>query len=199
MLEKAWSDLASQDLETLAKNAKARFHDDGLVTVPFFCKEYSIDRVGSCVTRVVDGHAAHPYVAALILHYLMGAKDIELTGRYLTFRELEGGEVYYQAFYRRAIQPLATELGNSPQLLLERAERVKGERLDLGDASVKVQVFPRIPVVAVVWQGDDEVPSAANILFDSTAGHHLHTEDLAAIGDIVADSLILSDEEWRGW
>ncbi len=199
VLSKAWADLAGLDIKELSRRAKAEFKDKETVIVDYLTRKYVINRATRKIFRIEDNKAANPFIAALILHYLMGAKDAEESGRLLTFRELEGGDVYYQAFYRRAIKPLADKIGPTPTLLLERARRVGGERLNLGDASVKIHVFARVPVVVVVWAGDEEVPSSANILFDSTAGHHLHTEDLAAVGDLVADVLVLSDDEWQGW
>ena len=199
VLEKAWADIKALDVRNIADRARAEYADEDSLVVSFFSTKYIVDRTKGAVSKQDGGEPAHRFVAALILHYLIGAKDVEPTGRLLTFRELEGGDVYYDAFYRRAIAPLAQELGSIPRLLLDRAKRIGGEPANIGDASVRVLVFPKIPVVAVVWMGDDEVPSSANILFDTTAGMHLHTEDLAAVGDLVADALVLSDDEWRGW
>ena len=199
VLDKAWDDLLHIDMLQLSRTAGADKVDEGSCSIRFFATPYQVDRAKRVVSRIDGERPVHRFIAALILHYLIGAKDTEPTGKMLTFRELPGGEVYYDAFYRRAIQPLAADIGPRPQLLLERAKRVGGERMDFGDASVRIAVFPRIPVVVVAWMGDEEVPSSANMLFDSTASAHLHTEDLAAIGDLVADSLVLSDEEWRGW
>jgi len=198
-LEKAWDDVVGLDMKQLAKNASADFIDDSSVVVRFFLEKFVINKKKKSVTRLENDKKISSFISALILHYLIGAKEIEPTGKLLTFRELEGGEVYYQAFYRRAIQPIAQELAPTPELLLKRAKRIGGVKHNLGDASTKISVFPRLPIIVVIWMGDDEVPSSANILFDSTAGYHLSTEDLAAIGDIVADSLVLLDDEWRGW
>ncbi len=199
VLDKAWDDLATVDMQRLTKTAGADGADRRSCVIRFFGTPYSVDKEKRVVSRVGGEKPVHRFVAALILHYVIGAKNIVPTGKMLTFRELPGGDIYYDAFYRRAIQPLAADIGPMPQLLHERARRVGGEPMDIGDASVRVKVFPRVPVVAVVWMGDEEVPSSANILFDSTASEHLHTEDLAAVGDLMADSLVLSDEEWRGW
>ncbi len=199
VLVKAWEDISTFDIGKMAVDSGSMPSADGGLVVRFFDREYSVFPAKRRIERNGSEGAPNPFIASLILHYLMRAKNVEATGRLLTFRELEGGNVYYDAFYRRAIQPLAQDIGSNPSILLERAKRVGGTAMKLGDASVKIPVFPRVPVVAVVWKGDDEVPSSANILFDSTAGLHLHTEDLAAVGDLTADALVLSDEDWRGW
>jgi len=199
VLMKAWEDISPFDIAKMAVDSGSMRRDEGGLIIRFFNRDYSVDPVKREIRRIEGGETPNPFIASLILHYLMRAKNMEPSGRLLTFRELEGGNIYYDAFYRRAIEPLALEIGSTPAILLARAKRVGGVSMNLGDASAKIPVFPRVPVVAVVWRGDDEVASSANILFDSTAGLHLHTEDLAAVGDLTADALVLSDEEWRGW
>ena len=41
----------------------------------------------------------------------------------------------------------------------------------------------------ILYRGDDEFPAKANILFDDAAEHYLPTEDLAVLGEILAENL----------
>jgi hypothetical protein len=45
--------------------------------------------------------------------------------------------------------------------------------LSYGDAAVKLLPMPRIPVIFILWIGDDEFPPRADLLMDSTAPLHL--------------------------
>jgi len=38
-------------------------------------------------------------------------------------------------------------------------------------------------MAALLWEGDEDFPAQARILFAGHAGHYLPTEDLAGIGD----------------
>ena len=58
-----------------------------------------------------------------------------------------------------------------------------GEKLGIGfakygDTAVTMNVLPRIPVTYVIWEGDEEFPANATVLFDATAQYYLPTEDL---------------------
>jgi hypothetical protein len=160
-------------------------------------REYSLDVLGAphrvaLESRKVlgpDGKEVPPPFPILILHYLAATAPLPLTGELISFRELEGGEVYYAAYEGRAIRPLREKFGPDPPLLLRAGAALHARPFRLGHASLEVPLFPRVPVYVVVWAGDDEVPSSANVLFDSTIRQQMHTEDVAVSASLVASKL----------
>ena len=44
---------------------------------------------------------------------------------------------------------------------------------DYGDASLRLFPFPRVSVTIIVWKGDKEFASRADLLLDSTCELHL--------------------------
>jgi hypothetical protein len=69
--------------------------------------------------------------------------------------------------------------GKDPQLLYKVAERFNYKPVDLGDAGIKVYALPRIPLVLVVWAGEEELPPSTEILFDKSTPHYLTGEPSA--------------------
>ena len=45
--------------------------------------------------------------------------------------------------------------------------------MDFGDASVKLRLFPRIPVIFALWKRDEEFESEARIILDSSIEQQL--------------------------
>lgn len=136
-----------------------------------------------------DGTDAPPPLPILLLHYLAATQPLPLTGELISFRELEGGELYYVAYEGRAIRPLREKFGPDPPLLLKAGQAISARPFRLGHASIEVPLFPRVPIYVVVWAGDEEVPSSANVLFDSTIREQMHTEDVAVAASLVASRL----------
>ena len=60
---------------------------------------------------------------------------------------------------------------------------------DLADASFAFKAFPRLRLAALLWEGDEDFPAEAHIVFDAVAGHYLPAEDLAGLGEALTRKL----------
>lgn len=129
------------------------------------------------------------FAQILILHYLVNRTPASENGKLISYKELPGGSIYIQPFTNRAIRPLVGAFGENPNNLVKAASRIGGEPVKLGDAGIVLKVFPKIPVTLAIWGADDEFPASGNILFDSSAGLYLHTEDYAVLASFVAVTL----------
>lgn len=185
-LELAWDRLLSRDLEEAARNAMARLEGD-YITLPFLGRETVVDVRSRSVT--VSGKNASVVESILVLHYLDGARAAHPSGKWASFRQLHGGHAYYGAFKRRTIDGIASLFHHRPGTLLMAAQRLGGTELSIGDASARLEVFPKVPVAVAVWAGDDEISGSANLLFDETASMHLPVEDLAETGSLILELL----------
>jgi hypothetical protein len=191
----AWGSLRGMPPENLSKRSGSTLVDGG-IEVPFMGSPYLVDVDGEKVT--VDGKEAPSFLSVLVLHYLVGCSDALPTGRYLTFREIPGGAMYYPAFKGRAIDRIASEFGEDPGGLLRVVGQMEYRELDMGDCSIEVRPFPRLGLAIIVWQGDDEIPGSANILFDSLAAEILPMEDLSVVGNLVVSKLVKNLRRFSG-
>ncbi len=189
-LKKGWENLVKLDPRKVVKGSGASY-DPGKeeYKLTFFGEEY---RIQSSKRRVIDpgGQEAKPFICVLLLHYLEYSKDIELEDRLITFREMSGGDVYYNAFQRRAILPITNAFDSNIEALRAAGEHIHAKESTHGDISIRIDVFPRIPVTVILWKGDEEIPPSSNMLFDASIKEHLPTEDVAVIGGFVASMLI---------
>ena len=81
--------------------------------------------------------------------------------------------------FRRNITIIEKVFGVNPQLLYTTAEPFNYKSVDIGDAAVKVYTLPRVPVVLVIWAGEEGLPPSSEILFDKSAPHYLSEETSA--------------------
>lgn len=147
--------------------------------------------INRCHVLIIDGKtiafeedAGKPTLPeqVLMLHYLLKAKAIPLSGELITFREVPSGAFYYQAFFKRAIAPLVKGFGSRPSLLDQVADLIGEIAPSPADRALKIVVLPRIPVILSVWKEDEEFPAEGNVYFDTTISFHLPTEDIAYAG-----------------
>jgi hypothetical protein len=149
--------------------------------VPFLNQEYRV-RYPSGEVYLPQGEQIEIVTRILILHYLAHAEGAPLQHKWISFKEIPGGQVYINPFHNRAIRPLIKLFGQDSRGLIRAGLALGGKKEDLGDASVMVPVFPMVPVTYVIWEGDEEFEPSGNILFDESAPHYLPLEDYAVIG-----------------
>ena len=60
----------------------------------------------------------------------------------------------------------------------------------MGDAGYAFAVLPRGHLAVAYWEGDDEFPSQARVLFEDTAAHYLPTDGLAILGSQLVGKIL---------
>jgi len=188
-------DLRKRETEQVAKAAGAE-----LVKERTGEMRLDIDFLGrSCTAAWSDlvfrdrqsGKDLTPQEQVLILHYLAGAQGNVLTGKWISYQEIPDGRFYMDAFVRRAKNPLVGTFGSKTELLRDLALSAYGASpFDHGDVSVLFHAFPYVPVVFIIWEGDDEFPPDGNILFDESVSQVLSAEDAAWLAGMAVYPLI---------
>ena len=126
----------------------------------------------------------------LLLFYLATADGAPPTGQWISFSELPEGRFYNPAFQGYTGQSLAQTFKNELPAFIQAANAAGGMPQPLGDAAFAFQALPRVPLLAVYWQGDEDFPASAQILLDASASHYLPTEAYAILGSALTRRVI---------
>ena len=127
----------------------------------------------------------------LILHYLNGATEENLTGEWISYQDIPSAKFYLDAFNRRVRNPLINTFGDQPyQLLLVAKELFGATQSSLGDISIQIQALPKVPITFVLWRGDEDFPPDITILFDSSIKDILSAEDVSELASQIVHPLI---------
>ncbi|CAB1262232.1 DUF3786 domain-containing protein [Clostridium sp. MT-14] len=129
----------------------------------------------------------------LILRYLIHGKGVEPSRKYITYREIEGGNVYYNNFYGRCILRLSRTFGKNVERFKEIFEKLGAEKVEMGDAAYKFQFLNNIYVIFAIWKDDEEFPASSQILFNSNVLFYFTAEDLAVVGDVAIGTMMKLD------
>jgi hypothetical protein len=186
--------LSKANLHRLAKLAGADIELTGekiLIRLSFLGMQYQVtvangievERTGS------DGDVSLPE-QILLCHYLLNASSEAQTGELITFRQIPDGHFYFDAFQRRARDPFLATFGRNPELFRNCARELGGKPVETGDVGMAFQVLPRIEIQLVLWQGDDEFPPEASVLFDASIQRRLPTEDIAVLSGMLVYRLM---------
>ena len=130
----------------------------------------------------------------LWLHYL-SAGGIKNELGVMAYREAAPALFYEPNFIKRAVKPLVNCFGKNPEKLIKTGISLGGKKMETGDASVKINVLPYIPLTFIIWKGNDEFPPDGNILFDKSAKTWFASEDLAVLAGIAVYDIINASKE----
>ena len=176
--------LADLDREWLEREKGVRL-EDSAVLLPYIGVSYAIDRKSG----TFEPSDLPVYERILLVHYLITCNDFASRGQLVGFKNLPGVSFYEPTYRKRATDRIARSYGADASALVAAGERMGGAPAGLGDASVRILVFPRVAATVVIHAGDDEFPAEASILYDDTIGIHLPTEDVAVLGGVLATRL----------
>lgn len=135
---------------------------------------------------------AKEYLALLILHYLIGSLKGGYipSGEWISFKDIEGGEIYYPAYRNSVIERLLRKYGEKPENLLSALERFKGNKIEgLADAAIEVETFLNVKVRIALWKGDEEFGPEASILYDRNLTRIYTMEDITVFSHFIVGNL----------
>ena len=153
---------------------------------------YDEARKVTCLNKSEDTYAImEDAVDAKIfaIRYLLNGVKSESTGKFLTYRELPSGDLYFQQFQGRCLMRLAYGFGFKLDKFADIFERLGAKKLTYGDISYEIEFINDHYVRFILWSGDDEFPPSSQILFSDNFPLSFETYDLAVVGDISITTL----------
>ena len=166
---------------------------DGNYRLPFFWQEYVVSAEDFAMRRVSDSEEPSSFIQSLILTYLASANGTTPSQRWIGFRELPDGMFYSQAFRGYTGRRLVGQLDGGMATFRRASEALDGRPVDhIGDAGYAFVVLPRLRIAVVYWEGDEDFPSQARVLFEDTAANYMPTDGLAILGSHLVGHILRS-------
>lgn len=132
----------------------------------------------------------------LLLRYITDGDYMEPSGSLSSYRDLPWGEVYYRQFYGRCVARLARMYGKKQKQFIGIMESLNGLPRAYGDMAYEFEFFLNLFICFILWEGDEEFPPSAQILFSDNFALAFSPEDVAYVVDIVLD--YMKEYEKRG-
>ncbi len=174
--DKAWEILATLDPAAVCRTAAVSY--DG-ASGSYTVRSLGMDVSVSLKQRAIAGSSPKSdnllrqlryFFELSVLWYLVSAKDIGCSNQLVNLRGIKGGEIFTKGSHVLPLDHIAMKYGKDREGFLKRGLDLGGDVMNIGDVSVKLFPFPRIPAVMTLWLADEEFPARADVLFDSTCG-----------------------------
>lgn len=148
-------------------------------------REFAISHPAYAI-RALDGGVLPPLpTQTFLLRYLLECRDVAWGGTWKTFREMPWGELYIKPYTGRVLTRAAFTFGTRVEQFRRAAEKLGGIPLKHGDAGFQFDFFGPYQMQIIVWEGDDEFPPNAQVLYTDNFSGGFAAEDRVVAGDIL--------------
>ena len=152
-------------------------------------REYAISHPEYAI-RATDGGSVPPLpTQTFLLRYLLEGKSVRSAGQWLTFREMPWGELYIKPYTGRVLTRAAFTLGTRMDAFRAAAEKMGAVPVDHGDAGFRFNLIGDYAMQILVWEGDEEFPPNAQILYSDNFAEGFAAEDRVVAGDILISAI----------
>lgn len=183
-MDKIMEDLKARikemDLAEAAKRIGGDYNGKKL-TVKVLGKPFSVDGEG----KIYSDIHVNPWVAIPFLSYVLESKGIPLSGRWVTIREVKGGQDWANFFTYQCVEPMKKLADNYTDLFQDMIDIFNGKPVGKefqSDISIVLYPLPLVPMLICYWRPDEGMPSDLKIFFDAHAGDNLHIQRIYALG-----------------
>ena len=136
--------------------------------------------------RAEDGGNLPPLpTQTFLLRYLLESKDVAWAGQWKTFREMPWGELYITPYTGRVLTRAAFTFGTRIEAFKAACEKMGAVALSHGDAGYQFNFIGNYQMQILVWEGDEEFPPSAQVLYSDNFADGFATEDRVVAGDIL--------------
>ena len=152
-------------------------------------REYAIAHPDYAI-RALDGGAlpALP-VQTFLLRYLLESRDVPWNGSWKTFREMPWGEMYIKPYTGRVLTRAAFTVGTRVEAFRAACGKMGAEPVPPGDAGFRFRLVGDYQMQILVWEGDDEFPPNAQVLYSDNFADGFAAEDRVVAGDILISTV----------
>jgi len=174
-MEKLRAKMTTVDLDRVAPLIGGTLSGNRIV-INCLGKDFSVDPLGNVLSEC---HII-PWVEAPLLAYITNDTHKDATGRWISFREINGGIEWQGLFTSRCETPLRKLADENQGLLGDLIDLFMGKTIDWyqADIALILHPLPKIPLLICYQAPEDDLESALTIFFDECCPTNLHIKSI---------------------
>ena len=152
-------------------------------------KDYAISHPDYSIRSLDEGKIPSLPTQTFLLRYLLESKSVACAGQWKTFREMPWGEMYIKPYTGRVLTRAAFTFGTRVPAFRAACEKMGAVALNHGDAGYQFDLVGNYQMQILVWEGDDEFPPNAQVLYSDNFAEGFAAEDRVVAGDILISTI----------
>lgn len=163
--------------------------DGSEFTVTLLGRQFAIAHPDYAIRALDNGPVPPLPTQTFLLRYLLESRDVAWMGQWKTFREMPWGEMYIKPYTGRVLTRAAFTFGTRVAAFKAAAEKMGALPLKNGDAGYQFDLIGGYRMRLLVWEGDDEFPPNAQVLYSDNFAEGFAAEDRVVAGDILISTV----------
>ena len=163
--------------------------DENEFYVNLIGREFALRHPDYAIRALDDGKLPPLATQTFLLRYLLECRDVAWGGQWKTFREMPWGEMYIKPYTGRVLTRAAFTFGTRVAAFQAAAEKMGATPVKHGDAGYEFPLVGGYKMQILVWEGDDEFPPNAQVLYSDNFAEGFAAEDRVVSGDILISTI----------
>lgn len=163
--------------------------DGSEFTVTLLGRQFAIAHPDYAIRALDNGPVPPLPTQTFLLRYLLESRDVAWMGQWKTFREMPWGEMYIKPYTGRVLTRAAFTFGTRVAAFKAAAEKMGALPLKNGDAGYQFDLIGGYRMRLLVWEGDEEFPPNAQVLYSDNFAVGFAAEDRVVAGDILISTV----------
>lgn len=134
--------------------------------------------------KALDGGAPSVWVKVFLYIYVTRATGADLTGKWVSFRELPN-TVSKEKTYERKVSEIVKHMKGGLAEINRAALALGGEPIEFGSAhgAWRFDALPRVPVILLYWPAEEEFEARATLVLDGGILDYLDQEAIVFLAE----------------
>lgn len=177
------------DFRIIADKLGASISNDEMI-IPFLGQAYKISSQG--ILNPVGKKPAYSVCVVLCKYILLCPTHDPTKDDWVAFKDFKDAAPLVTSFSNTTERAIAKEFSGRIDTLASACKSLGGFQAEAElsyDLIIMLHPLPKVPVLLLFNDADDEFPADCKVLFERRAEHYLDMECLAILGNILADYL----------
>lgn len=165
-----WDALVHRDIDQVANFTLTDIDSvSGRLRFRFLSRDILVDTDRRCLLEKRDQVWEKRVLSLLeltVLDYFSRVDQLHPLGREMVGAEDLADAAYFSSRNRLRKAALLARYGDDPSGFIAAGRHIGGQIEQMGDAAIRLNPFPRIPVYYLLWRCNGEFPPRLSILFD---------------------------------
>ena len=193
IFDKTYQDYLSQIADLDLKSIKDKLGiqvADGKVIIPLFSRSYTVSGQG---ISGPEGRKPHLSTCVILCKYLIMCPSHEpQEASWSTFKDFKDAAPLINSFATTVTNPIAKMFSGRPSALESACQKIGGYRPAESfsyDVSIQFDALPRVPLLLLFNDRDEEFPAQCSVLFEKRTEAYLDMECVGMLGMLLCEYL----------